>query len=134
MLPAMSPIELLRSMNMQQLAAVTCSSRHVRLAAGPGTGKTRALTARIAHLVASGEAEPARLLALTFTNKAAREMRSRLSDLLGPPQADLLTLGTFHSLCLAMLRVHIHHLQPDLPYRRNFAVYDETESLKVVRV
>ena len=101
---AFSPLQLLNGMNRQQLNAVLCTSRHVRLAAGPGTGKTRCLTARIAYLVATGVAWPSRILAVTFTNKAARELRERLSDILGPVEAEKLTMGTFHSLCLAMLR------------------------------
>ena len=94
------------------------------VAAGPGTGKTRVLTARIAHLVANERVPPARVLAVTFTNKAARELRTRITALLGPARADAVTMGTFHSLCLSMLRADIHKLQPELPYRRGFAVCD----------
>ena len=74
-----------------------------------------------------------RVLALTFTNKAARELRERLMGVLGPAAADAMTMGTFHSLCLAMLRRDIARLQPELPYRPGFAMYDADDAVKVVR-
>ena len=120
-------------MNQQQLYAVLRTNGTVRLAAGPGSGKTRVLTARIAHLIHTERVPPSRVLALTFTNKAARELRERITALLGPAASDQVTMGTFHSLCLSMLRNDIERLGPELPYRRGFAVYDADEALKLVR-
>ena len=91
------------------------------------------LTARIAHLIHTERVPPSRVLALTFTNKAARELRERITALLGPAASDQVTMGTFHSLCLSMLRNDIERLGPELPYRRGFAVYDADEALKLVR-
>ena len=130
---ALSPLDLLRGMNQQQLYAVLRTNGTVRLAAGPGSGKTRVLTARIAHLIHTERVPPSRVLALTFTNKAARELRERITALLGPAASDQVTMGTFHSLCLSMLRNDIERLGPELPYRRGFAVYDADEALKLVR-
>ena len=76
---------------------------------------------------------PSRLLAVTFTNKAARELRERMTALIGPPRADSITMGTFHSLCLAILRVDIGKLPEPFAYRRGFAVYDEHYSLKLIQ-
>ena len=120
-------------MNQQQLAAVVCTQGAVRVAAGPGTGKTRVLTARIAHLVRELAVPPHRLLAVTFTNKAARELRERVTALIGAAEADSITMGTFHSLCLAMLRADVDKLPGELGYRRGFIVYDEHASLKLVQ-
>ncbi|EOD08642.1 hypothetical protein EMIHUDRAFT_44073, partial [Emiliania huxleyi CCMP1516] len=124
---------LLRGMNQQQLAAVVCADGPLRVAAGPGTGKTRVLTARIAHLVEEARVPPQRVLAVTFTNKAARELRERITRLIGPCEADAITMGTFHSLCLAILRQDITRLPEELPYRSGFAVYDEYSSLKLIK-
>ena len=130
---AISSLSLLRGMNQQQLAAVVCTDGPVRVAAGPGTGKTRVLTARIAHLVREVAVSPCRLLAVTFTNKAARELRERVTALIGPEDADAITMGTFHSLCLAMLRSDVERLPEELGYRRGFTVYDEDSSLKLMQ-
>ncbi|KOO22947.1 ATP-dependent DNA helicase [Chrysochromulina tobinii] len=130
---AISSLSLLRGMNQQQLAAVVCTDGPVRVAAGPGTGKTRVLTARIAHLVREVAVSPRRLLAVTFTNKAARELRERVTALIGPGDADAITMGTFHSLCLAMLRSDVERLPEELGYRRGFTVYDEDSSLKLMQ-
>ena len=129
----LSSLRLLRGMNQQQLAAVVCSDGPMRVAAGPGTGKTRVLTARIAHLIVEAKVPPQRVLAVTFTNKAARELRVRITRLIGPDDADSVTMGTFHSLCLAMLRQDIEKLPEELPYKRGFAVYDEYASLKLIK-
>ena len=129
---SLSPLKLLRGMNAQQLRAVLHTEGPVRVAAGPGTGKTRVLTARIAHLVANQRVPPSRVVAVTFTNKAARELRERITALLGPARADAVTMGTFHSLCLSLLRADIHKLQPELPYRRGFAVYDADAMVRLV--
>ena len=129
----LSSLRLLRGMNQQQLAAVVCTDGPMRVAAGPGTGKTRVLTARIAHLVVEAGVPARRVLAVTFTNKAARELRERITALIGPAAADGVTMGTFHSLCLAMLRVDIEKLPDGMGYRRGFTVYDEYASLKLIK-
>ena len=77
--------------------------------AGAGTGKTRVLTTRFAHILLTGRAMPGQVLAVTFTNKAAREMRERVAAILGRP-AEGLWLGTFHALCARMLRRHAEHV------------------------
>jgi DNA helicase-2/ATP-dependent DNA helicase PcrA len=87
--------------------------------AGAGSGKTRVLTRRIAHLLATGDARPYEIMAITFTNKAADEMRRRVVDLVGP-DADRMWVSTFHSACLRMLRAHADILG----YQRGFTIYD----------
>ena len=96
----------LDGLNPAQLAAVNRLDGPVLMLAGAGTGKTRALTARIAHLLATGRARPGEILAVTFTNKAAREMKARLGALLGQPAEGMPWLGTFHAICVKLLRRH----------------------------
>jgi DNA helicase-2/ATP-dependent DNA helicase PcrA len=93
---------------------------------GAGSGKTRVLTQRIAHLVRQGSARASEIIAVTFTNKAAGEMRARLGSLIGAPSGALV-VGTFHSLCARLLRRHIEALE--LGYDRAFVVYDEHDQL-----
>ncbi len=89
-------------LNEQQLAAVTHPGGHLAIVAGPGSGKTRTLTCRIAYLVRTGRAEPSSVLAVTFTNRAAREMEQRLGEMLGPG-GDIPTVSTFHAFCFRLL-------------------------------
>jgi len=104
----------------------------VLILAGAGTGKTRVITFRIAHLIAKGVA-PGNILAVTFTNKAAREMQERITKLIPPRKTDdksnRPTICTFHSLCVRILRQHIEKLG----YKRNFVIYDESEQLGAVK-
>ncbi|HVU06933.1 MAG TPA: UvrD-helicase domain-containing protein [Verrucomicrobiae bacterium] len=126
----------LNSLNPQQREAVETVNGPVLILAGAGTGKTRVITFRIAHLMAKGVA-PENILAVTFTNKAAREMRERVNKLLPnakfqkqnfePPKRP--TICTFHSLCVRILRRHIERLG----YKRNFVIYDESEQLAAVK-
>ena len=100
--------------------------------AGAGSGKTRVLTHRVAHLIASGEASPQQILAVTFTNKAAREMESRILARLGQmgiPVLDKMWISTFHSICARILREDIHRLG----YQPFFAIYDDSDQLSMVK-
>ncbi|HEY0419176.1 MAG TPA: UvrD-helicase domain-containing protein, partial [Acetobacteraceae bacterium] len=97
--------DYLARLNPEQRAAVETVDGPVLVLAGAGTGKTRVLTTRFAHILLTNRAFPSQVLAVTFTNKAAREMRERVSALLGRP-AEGLWLGTFHALCARMLRRH----------------------------
>ncbi len=97
--------------------------------AGAGSGKTRVLTRRIAHLLATGDVAPWEILAITFTNKAAGEMRSRVVDLVGP-RAERMWVSTFHSACLRMLRAHAERVG----YQPGFSVYDDGDSRRLIEL
>src|SRR3978361_2533973 len=101
--------DYLTRLNPEQRAAVERVDGPVLVLAGAGTGKTRVLTTRFAHILLTKRAFPSQVLAVTFTNKAAREMRERVATLLGEP-AEGLWLGTFHALCARMLRRHAEHV------------------------
>ena len=119
----------LEHLNPEQLAAVTLADReHALILAGAGSGKTRVLTTRIAWLIQNGLVSPAGLLAVTFTNKAAREMLTRLSTML-PVNPRGMWIGTFHGLCNRMLR--IHHRDAGLP--QTFQILDTADQLAVVK-
>ncbi|MDA8261880.1 MAG: UvrD-helicase domain-containing protein [Actinomycetota bacterium] len=120
------PEELLAGLNPEQLRAVTHTSGPMLVVAGAGSGKTRVLTRRIAYLIASGVA-PSSILAITFTNKAAAEMKSRVAELVGPT-ASTMWVSTFHSACVRILRAHAEALG----YRKSFAIYDQSDSEKLV--
>ncbi len=120
--------DLLISLNEQQRAAVTAGDGPVLVLAGPGSGKTRVLTHRIAWLVAERQVASWRIMAVTFTNKAAREMRSRTEKLLGEDLRDL-AIGTFHSICVRVLRREAQHISLD----SHFNVFDEDDQLMVIQ-
>jgi len=98
--------DYLTGLNPEQRAAVEAVDGPVLVLAGAGTGKTRVLTTRLAHILATGKAKPWELLAVTFTNKAAREMRERITHIIGPEAEGLRWLGTFHSVAAQILRRH----------------------------
>jgi DNA helicase-2/ATP-dependent DNA helicase PcrA len=118
----------LESLNPEQLAAVTLGDEHALILAGAGSGKTRVLTTRIAWLIKSGKATPATVLAVTFTNKAAREMFTRLSAML-PVNPRGMWIGTFHGLCNRMLRAH--HRDAGLP--QTFQILDTQDQLAALK-
>ncbi len=101
-----APADWLAGLNPEQREAVETTEGPVLVLAGAGTGKTRVLTTRLAHILATGRARPWELLAVTFTNKAAREMRERITHLIGPGAEGLRWLGTFHSIAAQILRRH----------------------------
>jgi len=119
---------LLDHLNPEQLAAVTLPNQHALILAGAGSGKTRVLTTRIAWLVQTGNASPAGILAVTFTNKAAREMLTRISAML-PINTRGMWVGTFHGLCNRMLRAH--HRDAGLP--QLFQILDSADQLSVIK-
>ncbi len=116
----------LNQLNKEQLEAVEYNSGPHMIVAGAGSGKTRVLTFKIAYLIEKGM-EPASILALTFTNKAAREMKERIKQLIGK-KAEELWMGTFHSIFAKILRVESDKLK----YRPNFSIYDREDSVALV--
>ncbi len=124
----MNLADALMSLNPAQREAVTAPAGHVLVLAGAGSGKTRVLVHRIAYLADVEKVDPWRVLAVTFTNKAASEMRARAGTLLGQAERGLWA-GTFHGICHRILRQHAPHAQ--LP--RNFQVLDQDDQLRLVK-
>jgi DNA helicase-2/ATP-dependent DNA helicase PcrA len=121
-------MDILKKLNPQQHEAVTSSARHILVLAGPGSGKTRVLTQRIAYLVYEQQVNPGNILAVTFTNKAAREMRMRLERMLGKG-ISALWLGTFHSICARILRREAEVL----PFDANYVIMDADDQKSIVK-
>lgn len=121
-------MDFVSGLNPQQQQAVTVGYGSVMVLAGPGSGKTRVLTQRIAYLIGAMGVRPYHILAVTFTNKAAREMESRICDLLGE-QTSGLTLGTFHATCARILRRESDHL----PFGSNYVIFDADDQLSLVK-
>src|SRR5262245_28166809 len=117
------------ALNPEQRDAVEALDGPVLVLAGAGTGKTRVLTTRLAHLLSTGGAKPWGVLAVTFTNKAAREMRERVEKLLGPGGGGLPWLGTFHSISARMLRTHAELVG----LKSNFTILDPDDQIRLLR-
>jgi DNA helicase II / ATP-dependent DNA helicase PcrA len=115
-------------LNPAQLQAVQHEEGPLLILAGAGTGKTRTITARIAWLIAQGE-DPSKIRAVTFTNKAAREMKERIAEMIEPDQATLVSASTFHALCLRILRTDAQRLG----YKANFSIFDESDQLALIK-
>ncbi|MBI3947865.1 MAG: UvrD-helicase domain-containing protein, partial [Armatimonadetes bacterium] len=121
-------MDLLEALNPVQREAVTHRGGPLLVFAGAGSGKTRVLTHRVAYLIRECGVHPANILAVTFTNKAANEMKERIARLVGPLQHDI-WVGTFHALSARMLRIHGHHIGLD----RDFVIYDDQDQESVVK-
>ncbi|MDB5967087.1 MAG: helicase, partial [Polaromonas sp.] len=119
---------LLENLNPEQLAAVTLPATHALILAGAGSGKTRVLTTRIAWLLQTGQVSPGGVLAVTFTNKAAKEMMTRLSAML-PVNVRGMWIGTFHGLCNRFLRAH--YKLANLP--QSFQILDTQDQLSAIK-
>ena len=122
-----SPEALLDGLNPQQRQAVLHTGSPLLIVAGAGSGKTRVLTARIAYLLAHREVQPGEVLAITFTNKAAGEMRERVAALVGR-RAAAMWVSTFHSMCVRILRREAKQLG----YTTSFSIYDQADSQRLM--
>ncbi|HXM86609.1 MAG TPA: UvrD-helicase domain-containing protein, partial [Solirubrobacteraceae bacterium] len=120
--------ELLDGLNEPQREAVTHGEGPLLILAGAGSGKTRVLTHRIAHLIYTDEAQPNEILAITFTNKAAKEMAGRVGQLLGRNTRGM-WLMTFHAACARILRAEAERLG----FKSNFTIYDQADQVRLVR-
>jgi len=118
----------LNMLNPAQMEAVKQIHGPVLILAGAGTGKTRVVTSRIAHMIDEG-IRPESILAVTFTNKAATEMRERVGGVVKKKHAELVTVSTFHSLCVRILRTCIERLG----YRKNFSIYTGSDQMSLLK-
>ena len=125
----MDPAALVHDLNPSQQAAVEHRGGPLLIVAGAGSGKTRVLTRRIAHLLASGDATPGEILAITFTNKAAAEMKERVAELVGQASRAML-VSTFHSACVRILRKEASRLG----IATSFSIYDQADSLRLMQM
>src|SRR6266536_156341 len=124
--------DLLAGLNEPQKKAVTMTDGPVLILAGPGSGKTRVITHRIAYLVQHENISPWRILAVTFTNKAAKEMRERLEKLVGVNESKEMTIGTFHAICARVLRIEADYLAP-LGLNKSFVILDTDDQTVLVK-
>lgn len=120
---------ILEGLNSEQKAAVSCVDGPVLIVAGAGSGKTRVLTSRIAYILAEKNLDPARILALTFTKKAASEMKERIALMVGERRARRLYMGTFHSVFIRFLR----EFAEVLGYPKTFTIYDTSDSVSAIK-
>src|SRR5882757_11152662 len=116
------------ALNLQQREAVQTIHGPVLILAGAGTGKTRVITMRITNMLDQG-IDPANVLAVTFTNKAASEMRERVGDMVSKTKSKALTIGTFHAFCVRLLRQHAERLG----YKSNFTIYSQNDQQGLVK-
>ncbi|MHB8428951.1 MAG: UvrD-helicase domain-containing protein [Acidimicrobiales bacterium] len=123
------PAEVRDGLTESQYEAVVHRGGPLLIVAGAGSGKTRVLTRRIADLIATGDAAPWQILAITFTNKAADEMRNRVAELVGPA-AQRMWVSTFHSACVRILRAHGERLG----YRSSYTIYDDADSRRLIEL
>jgi DNA helicase-2/ATP-dependent DNA helicase PcrA len=128
-------VDFLSGLNPPQREAAETTEGPVLILAGAGSGKTRVITQRIAHLITAKHAPPSAILAVTFTNKAAEEMRSRVSSLLdGIPVSGTPLISTFHSFCVRLLRRDGDGLAPIRPgFTRTFSIYDDEDQLAIIK-
>ncbi|MFL2786129.1 MAG: ATP-dependent helicase, partial [Paracoccaceae bacterium] len=126
---AARPQPYLDQLNPAQREAVETLEGPVLMLAGAGTGKTKALTCRVVHLLNTGKARPNEILSVTFTNKAAREMKTRVGDLLGHAVEGLPWMGTFHSICVKLLRRHAELVG----LKSNFTILDTDDQLRLLK-
>ncbi|MGH8701734.1 MAG: UvrD-helicase domain-containing protein, partial [Burkholderiales bacterium] len=122
------PSDFLSGLNEQQLEAVTLPRQPALILAGAGSGKTRVLTTRVAWLIQTGQVSPTGLIAVTFTNKAAKEMLTRIAAML-PINTRGMWVGTFHGLCNRLLRAH--HREAGLP--QLFQILDTQDQLSLIK-
>ena len=128
-LPEINPQSLLEGLNPQQYKAVQYEGPALLIGAGAGSGKTRVLTRRIAWILANRKAWPSQILAITFTNKAAAEMRERLANLIGN-NANSMWVSTFHSACVKILRAH----GDSIGLKSGFSIYDSSDCERLVKI
>ena len=120
---------ILEGLNSEQKAAVSCVDGPVLIVAGAGSGKTRVLTSRIAYILEQKDLDPSRILALTFTKKAASEMKERIALMVGERKARRLYMGTFHSVFIRFLR----EFSASLGYPETFTIYDTSDSVSAIK-
>ena len=120
--------KLLKGLNEDQIKAVTTTEGYVRVIAGAGSGKTKALTHRFAYLVDELDISPERILSVTFTNKAANEMKERIEGLVGEAGKDM-WIGTFHSICVRILRKFIDRIG----FESSFIIFDSSDQKTLIK-
>src|SRR2546428_4086993 len=128
----MEHTDLLAGLNEPQKRAVTMTEGPLLILAGPGSGKTRVITHRMAYLVQQEHVSPWRILGVTFTNKAAKEMRERLEKLVGVNESKEMTIGTFHAICARVLRMEADSLAP-LGLNRSFVILDTDDQITLIK-
>ena len=121
--------DYLKNLNEAQKQAVLSLDGPLLIVAGAGSGKTKVLTSRIAHIIREKRAFPNQILAVTFTNKAAKEMQSRVSKILGSSAVGLSWLGTFHSICAKLLRKHASAVN----LNSNFTIVDTDDQIRLIK-
>ena len=122
-------MDILADLNPQQRLAVEHGRGPALVLAGAGSGKTRVIAYRIAYLIRNSASRPENILAVTFTNKAAKEMRERVHSIIGALRSAEPLISTFHSFCVRLLRREIHHIG----YKRDFSIYDTDDQKRLIK-